>query len=123
MSHVIFDNRINLEEFSLKFQNIVQDKPFPIKIDAIFLDKEKKRALIPVISDINSQEFMFEMISMNHRTTLRIVAEENIAKPDFAKSAMGLITKSVLRTFSNIRIFSTNIGNHIPKRIVDKNDS
>jgi len=40
--HVIFDNGINLEEFSSRFQNIAQEKPFLIKIDDIFLDKKKK---------------------------------------------------------------------------------
>lgn len=117
--HVIFDNGINLEEFSSRFQNIVQEKPFSIKIDDIFLDKKKKRALIPVTSD--NKEFMIEIISMHNRSTLSIFSDENLKKSDFAKSAMGLITKSILRTFSNIRIFSTDIENYIPKRIIDKN--
>jgi hypothetical protein len=121
--HVIFDNGINLEEFSSRFQNIVQEKPFPIKIDDIFLDKKKKRALIPVTSDNDNKEFMIEIISMHNRSTLSIFSSENLKKSDFAKSAMGLITKSILRTFSNIRIFSTDIENYIPKRIIDKNDS
>ncbi|MDR3782453.1 MAG: hypothetical protein P4K92_03995, partial [Candidatus Nitrosotalea sp.] len=70
MPHVIFDNGINLEEFSSRFQNIVQEKPFPIKIDDIFLDKKKKRALIPVTSDNDNQEFIIEIISMQKRSTL-----------------------------------------------------
>ena len=60
---------------------------------------------------------------MHERSTLRLFTEGNLAKSDFVKSAMGLITKSILRTFANIRIFSTDIGNFIPKRIVDKDDS
>jgi hypothetical protein len=120
--HVIFDNAINLEEFSSRFQDIVQEKPFPITIDDIFLDKKKKRALIPVTNN-GHQEFMIEIISMQQRSTLSIVSDENIKKSDFAKSALGLIAKSILRTFSNIRIFSTDIEKYIPKRIIDKNDS
>jgi hypothetical protein len=123
MPHVIFDNGINLEEFSSRFQNIVQERPFPIKIDDIFLDKKKKRALIPVTSDKNNQEFMIEIISMQERSTLSIFSDESLRKSDFAKSAMGLIAKSILKTFANIRIFSTDIENYIPKRIIDKNDS
>lgn len=123
MPHVIFDNGINLEEFSLRFQNIVQDKPFSIKIDDIFLDKKKKRALIPVTSDNNNHEFMVEIISMQQRSTLSIFSDDSLKKSDFAKSAMGLIAKSILRTFANIRIFSTDIENYIPKRIIGKNDS
>ncbi len=122
MPHVIFDNGVNLEEFSLRFQNISQEKPFPIKIDNIFLDKKKKRALIPVTTDKGNQEFIIEIISMQQRSTLRIFTEGSLAKSDFVKSAMGLIAKSILRTFGNIRIFSTDIGNYIPKRIVDKED-
>lgn len=121
--HVIFDNGINLEEFSSRFQNISQDRPFPIKIDDIFLDKKKKRALIPVTSDSDNKEFIIEIVSMQERSTLCIFSDENIKKSDFAKSAMGLITKSILGTFANIRIFSTDIENYIPKRIIDKNDS
>ncbi len=123
MPHVIFDNGINLEEFSSRFQNIVQEKPFPIKIDDIFLDKKKKRALIPVTSDNDNQEFIIEIISMQKRSTLSIFSDESLKKSDFAKSAMGLIAKSILRTFANIRIFSTDIENYIPKRIIDKNNS
>lgn len=41
MPRVIFDNEINLEEFSSRFQNIIQEKPFLIKMDDIFLDKKK----------------------------------------------------------------------------------
>jgi len=122
MPHVIFDNGVNLEEFSTRFQNIIQEKPFPIRIDNIFLDKKKKRALIPVTTDKNDQEFIIEIISMQERSTLRLFAEGSLAKSDFVKSAMGLIAKSILRTFANIRIFSTDIGNYIPKRIVDKAD-
>jgi hypothetical protein len=121
MPHVIFDNGVNLEEFSSRFQNITQEKLFPIKIDSIFLDKRKKRALIPVTTDRTNQKFIIEIISMQERSTLRLFKEENL-KGDFVKSAMGLITKSILRTFANIRIFSTDIGSFIPKRIVDKGD-
>jgi len=121
--HVIFDNGINLEEFSSRFQNIVQERPFLIKIDDIFLDKKKKRALIPVTSDKNNQEFMIEIISMQQRSTLTILSDDTLKKSDFAKSAMGLIAKSILKTFANIRIFSTDIENFIPKRIIDANDS
>jgi hypothetical protein len=123
MPHVIFDNGVNLEEFSSRFQNINQEKPFPIKIDNIFLDKKKNRALIPVTTDKSNQEFMIEIISIQQKSTLRIFANENIATTDFAKTAMGLITKSILRTFANIRIFSTDIEKFIPKRIVDKENS
>lgn len=123
MPHVIFDNGVNLEEFSSRFQNINQEKPFPIKIDNIFLDKKKNRALIPVTTDKSNQEFIIEIISIQQRSTLRIFADEDIAKTDFAKTAMGLITKSILRTFANIRIFSTDIEKFIPKRIVDKENS
>ena len=123
MPHVIFDNGVNLEEFSSKFQDIIQEKPFPIKIDNIFLDKKKNRALIPVTTDGNNQEFIIEIISIHHRSTLRIFSEGNLIKLDFAKSAMGLIAKSVLKTFANIRIFSTDIGSYIPKRIVDNGNS
>jgi hypothetical protein len=120
MPHVIFDNGVNLEEFSMRFQNIIQEEPFPIRIDNIFLDKKKKRALIPVTTNKYNQEFIIEIISMKERSTLKIFAEDSLAKSDFVKSAMGLITKSILRTFANIRIFSTDIGNYIPKRIVDQ---
>jgi hypothetical protein len=121
--HVIFDNGINLEEFSSRFQNIVQESPFSIKIDDIFLDKKKKRALIPVTSEKNNQEFMIEIISMQQRSTLTILSDDTLKKSDFAKSAMGLIAKSILKTFANIRIFSTDIENYIPKRIIDVDDS
>ena len=123
MPHVIFDNGVNLEEFSTKFQNIIQEKPFSIKIDNIFLDIKKKRALIPVTIGKTDQEFIIEIISMHERSTLRLFTEGSLAKSDFVKSAMGLIAKSILRTFANIRIFSTDIENYIPKRIVDKSDS
>jgi len=43
MPHVIFDNGVNLEEFSLRFQNISQEKPFQIKIDKFGGYKERNK--------------------------------------------------------------------------------
>lgn len=74
-------------------------------------------------SEKNNQEFMIEIISMQQRSTLTILSDDTLKKSDFAKSAMGLIAKAILKTFTNIRIFSTDIENYIPKRIIDASDS
>ncbi len=116
MPHVIFDNGINLEEYSKSFQNIVQEKPFPIRIDDIFLDSKKKRALIPVTTD-DDHKFIIEIISIREKSTLRLLQKTNEHPSDFIKSAMGLVAKSILRTFVNVGVFSTDIGSYIPKRI------
>jgi len=76
-----------------------------------------------VTTDKNGQEFIIEIISMQERSTLSMFVDESLKKSDFVKSAMGLIAKSILRTFANIIIFSTDVENYIPKRIIDKGDS
>jgi hypothetical protein len=90
-------------------------------MDDIFLDENKRRALIPVTSNDKNQEFVIEIISMQERSTQHF-CRQGPKKSDFAKSAIGLITKSILGTFTNIRIFSTDIGSYIQKRIIDKDN-
>ena len=49
MPHVVFDNRINLEELFEKFSPIVQKEPCLVKITEMYIDNQKQKMLLPVV--------------------------------------------------------------------------
>ena len=59
MPHIVFNQRINLNDFKNEFSPIFQKEPILIKVQTIFVDKDNLTALLPsiVISDLH-QEFL-----------------------------------------------------------------
>ena len=115
MPHVVLNTKIDLEGFSKKFQNIFQKKPFLIKIQNIFLDREKRCALVPtVVIDEKNQQFLIEINSREGKTTVRLYPGTDPEKTDGVKTAMGILVKKIQETFSEAMITKSNIENYIP---------
>ena len=115
MPHVVLNTKIDLEEFSKKFQNIFQEKPILIKITNIFLDTEKRCALVPtLVIDKLNQQFLIEITSRGGKTTVRLYPGTDPEKTDGVKTAMGILVKKIQETFSEAIITKTNIENYIP---------
>jgi hypothetical protein len=115
MPHIVLNKKINLEEFSNKFQNIFQKDLFLIKIDNIFLDREKRCALVPaVVIDEKNQQFLIEIISREGKTTVRLYPGTDPEKTEGVKTSMGLVVQKIQEIFTGSSITKTNIGNYIP---------
>lgn len=117
MPHVVLNKKIDLEGFSKKFHNIFQKEPFLIKIQNVFLDREKRCALVPtVVIDEKNQQFLIEITSREGKTTVRLYPGTDPEKTDGVKTAMGILVKKIQETFSGAIITKTNIRNFIPTR-------
>ena len=115
MPHIVLNKKIDLERFSKKFQNIFQKEPCLIKIQNIFLDREKRCALVPtVVIDKINQQFLIEISSREEKTTIRLYPGTDPEKTDGVKSAMGILAKKIQETFSEAIITKTNIRDFIP---------
>lgn len=115
MPHAVLNQKIDLEDFSTKFQSIFQKEPFLIKIQNIFLDREKKCALIPtVVVDEKNQQFLIEISSRDGKTTVRLYPGTDPEKTEGVKTAMGLLVQKIQEIFSGSLVTKTNIGNYIP---------
>lgn len=115
MPHVVLNKKIDLGSFSTKFQEIFQKKPFLIKIQNIFLDREKRCALIPtIVIDEKNQQFLIEISSREGKTTIRLYPGTDPEKTEGVKTAMGILTKKIQKTFTGSLVTKTNIGNYIP---------
>lgn len=115
MPHVVLNKKIDLENFSKRFQEIFQKEPFIIKIQNIFLDKEKRCALVQtVVIDKKNQQFLIEISSRDGKTTVRLYPGTDPEKTEGVKTAMGILVKKIQEIFSEVLVTKTNIGNYIP---------
>ena len=72
MPHIVFENRIDLNEFSKNFSPIFQRDSTLIKIQTIFVDKDNFTALLPtIVIDESHQEFLIELSTRKEKTTMR----------------------------------------------------
>ncbi|HSB57633.1 MAG TPA: hypothetical protein VLD38_07485 [Nitrosopumilaceae archaeon] len=118
MPHVVFNKQIDLEEFCRKFQTLFQKEPQIIRMQEVFLNKEKNTLLIPtLVIDEFHQEFMIEIITKEDRTTLRLYPQTDPQKTVGVKIAMGLIVQIILRMMKDIYITKTNIYQYVPKKL------
>ena len=117
MPHVVLDKKIDLEGFSTKFQNIFQKEPFLIKIQNIYLDREKRCALLPtVVIDEKNQQFLIEISSREGKTTVRLYPGTDPEKTEGVKTAMGILVKKIQEIFTEAVVTRTNIGKFIPAK-------
>ena len=120
MPHVVFDKKIDLELLSKNFQPIFQKEPFLIRIQDIFVNKQKNSCIIPtLVIDSIHQEFIIEIFAKEKKSTLRLHPRTDPEKTDGVKTAMGLVAKLILSIFEDSRIIQTNIQDFIPKRIIN----
>ena len=113
----MFDKKIDLKKFYTSFEKIVQTKPIVIKIQNIFIDKNKQTLLLPIlVVESKNQHFLIEINAKDNKTTLRLFPETDPKKTTGVKTAMGLLTLSILEIFSSVKIIKTNISDFIPDR-------
>jgi hypothetical protein len=110
MPHVVFDKRLDLESFSKQFQAVVLKEPYLIKLMDVFLDREKRTALIPtvVIGRIH-QQFLIELSTRKDRTTVRLYPGTDPKKTDGVKTALGLVAKTIQGSNPDYLVTKTNI--------------
>ena len=120
MPHVVFDKKIDLEEFSKQFEPIMNKKSGIIKLMDVFVAKNKNIALIPalVIDDLH-QDFLIELDAKDSTTTLRLFTMTDPEKTNGVKTALGLVACFVLYIYPHARIVRTNIDQFIPKKVID----
>ena len=120
MPHVVFDTKIDLEEFSKQFQPIFDKNSGIIKLTDVFVAKNKDRALITaLVIDNLHQDFVIELDAKDSTTTLRLFPMTDPEKTDGVKTALGLVARFVLFMSPNTRIIRTNIKQFIPKNVID----
>ena len=117
MPHVVFDKRLNLENFSKQFQVFVLKEPYLIKLMNVFLDREKRTALIPtVVIDKIHQQFLIELSTRKDKTTIRLYPGTDPEKTDGVKMALGLVAKMIQKSNSDYQITKTNIDEFLFKK-------
>ena len=61
MPHVVFNQKIDLEKFSIGFEKFELKESCIIKIHNIFVDKMKRVALLPtIVIDEKNQQFLLK---------------------------------------------------------------
>ena len=120
MPHIIFDKKIDLEEFSKQFEPIMEKGSSIIKLVDVFVDKNKERALVTaLVIDKLHQAFIIELDAKENTTTLRLFPMTDPEKTDGIRTALGLVARFVLYMSPNARIVRTNIEKFIPKKVID----
>ncbi len=110
MPHVVFDKRLNLENFSKQFKTAILKDPYLIKLMDVFLDREKRTALIPtVVIDKIHQQFLIELSTRKDKTTVRLYPGTDPEKTNGVKMALGLIAKVIQENNPDYVITKTNI--------------
>ena len=114
MPHIVFDKRIDLENFSKKFLPIFQKEPILIKTSTIFVDKQQLTALLPtiVISDMH-QEFFIEISTRKMKTTVRLYPGTDPEKTDGVKISMVLVAKQIMQHYPDFKISKTNLDDYL----------
>ncbi len=110
MPHVVFDKEIDLESFSKEFKETILKKPFLIKLLDVYLDKEKRTALVPVVViDKLHQQFFIEISTRKDKTTIRLFPGTDPEKTDGIKMSLGSIAKIIREMNPDLKITRTNI--------------
>ena len=114
MPHIVFDEKIELLDFSKKFIPIFQKEPHLIKIIDIFVNKEGHTALLPaiVISDIHQQYFI-EISTRKSKTTIRLYPGTDPVKTDAVKLSLALLADQIIKNNPNFQITKTNLNDYI----------
>ncbi len=114
MPHVVFDKRLNLENFSKQFEVTVLKDPYLIKLMDVFIDREKRTALIPtVVIDKIHQQFLIELSTRKEKTTVRLYPGTDPEKTDGVKMALGLVAKIIQENNTDYKITKTNINDFL----------
>ncbi|MDH3312287.1 MAG: hypothetical protein OEM28_03960 [Nitrosopumilus sp.] len=114
MPHIVFGERIDLDDFSEKFAEIFQRDPILIKVTNIFVDKEKLTALLPaVVRSEKHQQFLIEISTRKSKTTIRLYPNTDPEKTDGVKFSMALLAEQIMSHYPNFQIIQTNLSNYL----------
>ena len=118
MPHVVFDKRIDLENFSRQFQTLILKDPFLIKLIDVFLDKQKRTALIPtVVIDKIHRQLLIEISTNKDKTTVRLYPDTDPEKTVGVKTALGIVARMIQTCYVDCRITRTNIDEYLTQII------
>ena len=110
MPHVVFGKRVNLDEFSANFKENLIKTPYLIKLQNIYLDKEKHSALVSsVVIDDTTRQFFIEIITRDNKTTLRLFPMTDPEKTNGVKFSLGLLANMIQDYDQDCMITKTNI--------------
>ena len=114
MPHIVFNQRINLNDFKNEFSPIFQKEPILIKVQTIFVDKDNLTALLPsiVISELH-QEFLIEISTRQEKTTIRLYPGTDPEKTDGVKTAMALLAKQIMKLHPDYEVTKTNLSDYL----------
>ena len=114
MPHIVFNEKIDLTDFSKKFAQIFRKEPILIKVTNIFVDKAKLIALLPtvVISD-QQQQFLIEISTRKSKTTIRLYPNTDPQKTDGVKLSMALLADQMIKCYPSFKITKTNLLDYL----------
>lgn len=114
MPHIVFDEKIDLDDFSKKFTQIFRKEPILIKITNIFVDKDNLTALLPtvVISD-QHQQFLIEISTRKSKTTIRLYPNTDPEKTNGVKISMALLAEQIMGIYPHFKITKTNLSDYL----------
>ena len=114
MPHIVFDERIDLNDFLKKFSMMFKKEPVLIKIQTIFVDKDSMTALLPtVVIDDSHQEFLIEISTRKEKTTIRLYPNTDPEKTDGVKMSMAMLAGQILKLYPHFKITKTNLSDYL----------
>lgn len=114
MPHIVFDQTINLVDFSKKFYPIFQKESCLIKITDIFVNQDNNTALLPsiAITEIH-QQYLIEISTTKSKTTIRLYPGTDPEKTDAVKLSMALLAEQIMNNYPDFQITKTNLNDYL----------
>ena len=110
MPHIVFDKKLDLVLFSNRFHGVILKEPFLIKLLDVFLDREKRTALIPtIVIDQIHQHFLIEVSTRKDKTTIRLLPVTDPKKTDGVKMSLAMVGKIIQENNPQYNITKTNL--------------
>lgn len=114
MPHIVFDKKINLNDFLQKFSTVFKKEPVLIKIENIFIDKNNMTALLPtIVIDKNHQEFLIEISTRQDKTTIRLYPSTDPEKTNGVKMSMAMLADQIMHTYPDFQVTKTNLSDYL----------
>ena len=116
MPHVVFGKKIILDDIAAQFKETMLKDPFLIKLQNIYVDKEKRSALVSaVVIDNLHRQFFIEIVTRENKTTIRLLPITDPEKTDGVKMSLGLLANMIQKIDPECVITKTNIGDFLVK--------
>ena len=114
MPHAVLNQKIDLRVFSDSFEQIINKNGCLVKIQDVFVDKNKRMALLPaVVIDEKNQQFLIEVSTRDEKTTVRLFPGTDPEKTPGVKKSLGLIVRRIQENFTDAKVIKTNIQDYL----------